>query len=178
MTEKEFKIIMRKVYDGDVAAFAPIYDDFYGIMVLTAAQILHNQHDAEDAASSVILKVLAYAETHADINVQALSSYFYTAVKNTAYDIIDRNKRTVPMEAAEDIVFDSDTENAVARNLDLLAVMDELDETEREILKEYYFCDNKIRETAAKLNMPEGTLKWKLSSIRKKLHDLFEEQDR
>ena len=81
MTEKDFKNIMRKVYEGDVAAFAPIYDEFYGVMVLTAAQILHNQHDAEDAASSVILKVLAYAKSRADINVQALTSYFYTAVK-------------------------------------------------------------------------------------------------
>lgn len=37
MTEKDFKNIMRKVYEGDVAAFAPIYDEFYGVMVLTAA---------------------------------------------------------------------------------------------------------------------------------------------
>ena len=58
MTEKDFKNIMRKVYEGDVAAFAPIYDEFYGVMVLTAAQILHNQHDAEDAASSVILSLI------------------------------------------------------------------------------------------------------------------------
>lgn len=178
MTEKDFKNIMRKVYEGDVAAFAPIYDEFYGVMVLTAAQILHNQHDAEDAVSSVILKVLAYAKSRADINVQALTSYFYTAVKNTAYDIIDRNKRSLPLEAAEDIVFDSDTENAVARNLDLLAVMDELDENERKRLKDFYFYDKTVREIAAELNMPEGTLKWKLKSIRGKLRDLFLKQDK
>ena len=91
---------------------------------------------------------------------------------------IDRNKRSLPLEAAEDIVFDSDTENAVARNLDLLAVMDELDENERKLLKDFYFYDKTVREIAAELNMPEGTLKWKLKSIRGKLRDLFLKQDK
>lgn len=56
--------------------------------------------------------------------------------------------------------------------------MDELDENERKLLKDFYFYDKTVREIAAELNMPEGTLKWKLKSIRGKLRDLFLKQDK
>ncbi len=56
MTKEKFNELLHRLRKGDCAALEPIYNEYYHNMVVVAFYVLHNESDAEDAASNAIEK--------------------------------------------------------------------------------------------------------------------------
>ena len=167
MTNELFTSLLRQVHDGNTNAMEPIYNEYYGLMVLTAMSVTRNKADAEDAASAAILKIIRYAQSNDDIHIDSVSGFLLTAVRNAAKDVYNTEKKYVHPETMPETPVDPMRRiyDKMVVNEALLSLPEEL----REIAVLHYYYDRKVREVAKELQMPDGTVKSKLKDARDRM---------
>lgn len=168
MTNEKFNKLLHMIHDGDNNALEPIYKEFYETMFITARCKMHNEFDAQDAASSAIMKIFEYAKKHDNIKIDNASAYMYLVVTNCVIDIFRKRHPEVSVDKFCDYDLHYATEDDVLGEINFENVMMHLPENDREIALRYYLYGYQVKQIAADLNVPVGTVKWKLSEIRKK----------
>lgn len=166
MNKSTFARCLKRIREGDINGALPIYDEYYEKFKITAKSILHNDASAEDAASEAMLKIMQYARSTAEPIVENPGAYLYSVVKNVAYDMIDGNKRYSAIDETDECAA-ADVDGA--ERAALKQALHGLGDNEFKIVTMFYFYGYKIKEISAALNMPEGTVKWRLTEIRNKL---------
>ncbi len=166
MTATEFNKLLMQIKNGDMSALRPIFEEYYRKLVFTAVSVLHDENDGRDAASEAIMRVIRYVETHDTFNIERPGGFMYTIVKNVAYDMIAKNKRLVELDEACDAAYEDSHERGEAT-----AAIAALPPPEREIATMFYVYDMKISAISAELSMPEGTVKWHISRIKKQIKE-------
>lgn len=173
MTTQKFKKLLKQIYKGDTNALSCIYNEYYKKMVVSATYILKNKQDAEDAASNVILKILNMALQNEDIHIKNVGAYMNVSIKNEAINIYNKRKNFVSENAIVELGSNDPRLNRVLEWDSINASLESLSDSEKEIAILFYFYDYKIKEIASALNIPEGTIKWKLNIIRKKVKEIL-----
>ncbi len=87
--------------DEDKAIFISMYQRYETKAYAVTMHVLHNQHDAEDAAMAAWTKVIDHLETAKKISAsgQDFESWLVTVAKNAAMDELRKKKRApIPME--------------------------------------------------------------------------------
>ena len=154
MNYKRFNHLLLQVRDGNVSAIQPIYDEYYRSMYLTALNVLHNEEDAEDAASQAILELIEQVKlSENNIVVRYPSGYLQAIAKNKAKSILDSRKRFVDCKDIESAAT-LDVEDGVIDSSDIMTALFDLPEPEREIAKRFYLDEEKIKDIAKALDMP------------------------
>lgn len=151
----------------------------YGNDVLrTAYMYVKDIHTAEDIFQDVFIKVNQKLSTFEGNS--SIKTWIIRITINTAKDFLKSawNRRVVPMmEYQEDtIISDSDyesVENEDSNNMIMEAVLS-LPVKYKDVILSVYYNDMTIAETAEHLNLPEGTIKSRLSRARQKLKDGLE----
>src|ERR1700749_3106197 len=82
--------LILQIQQGEQSAFAEVYDRYWGQLYIHAIKLLKE----EDAAKDVVQEVfISFWKQSSSIHIHtALSSYFFTAVRNRVLNIVRDNK--------------------------------------------------------------------------------------
>jgi RNA polymerase sigma-70 factor (ECF subfamily) len=86
-SDNELAVLLR---EGDQAAFAEIYERYYGVLFIYALKLLKDEHEAEDTIHELFLALWTKAPV---LNFPTpLANYLYRSVKNRAFDALSHRK--------------------------------------------------------------------------------------
>ena len=122
---------MRRVRDGDEAAFRELVELHQGAVVGTCARMLGGLADAEDVAQQVFIRVWNAAPRYEPS--ARFTTWLYTIVKNLVYNETRRRSRRLTVSLDAPMPGDSaegpsrDVADAAARPADAVALQTELE---------------------------------------------------
>lgn len=144
-------------------------------MYKTAIAILKNDEDACDAIQEALLS--AYKSFDKLENKKYFSTWIIRILLNKCYDLINTKRKVTylnqKMEVSEtDRYYDFySVESNVERVLNLI------DSDLKVIAVLYYYDEFSVKEISELLNIPEGTVKSRLSRAREKLYGLLKKEE-
>lgn len=172
LDEQEY---IRKVRNGEHAAYAVLVDAYKALAYSIALRILRNEEDAQDAAQEGFIK--AYQQIHQFEGKSKFSTWLYTIVYRTA----TAKRKEIKMKASplsdfmrENFTPDHATPQLVQLQSDdiqrcLKMAIDRLPETEGLLVMLYYINENPVREIQQITGLTVANIKIKLFRARKKL---------
>lgn len=108
--------LARAAAGGDGEAFARLYESYEKRIYNYCLRLLGGQHDAEDATQEAFVRVMKRLPKVEGSKFE-FGPYLFTAARNTSYDMIEKRKKTEPVEtAAEDTEGDLFRERAEAES--------------------------------------------------------------
>ena len=172
LDEQEY---IRRVRNGDHAAYAVLVDAYKVLAFSIALKVLGDKAEAQDAAQEGFIK--AYQQLHQFEGKSRFSTWLYTIVYRTA--IARKNEmRMRPLTLTEHLVENFTGDHAVPQLVQLQSddiqrsmrmAIDRLPETEGLLVMLYYINENSIREIQQITGLTNGNIKIKLFRARKKL---------
>lgn len=157
---------------GDESAYEELVTRHQRAVIGTAYSVTGNSHSAEDASQDAF--VSAWMNLASLRNPAKFRSWVCSISRNCALAIDIRYRSAIPelsLDALEDTGFKDEDEwvGVDGGTSDIRESVEALSEKLRETVKLHYFEDKTVAEIAAILNVPEGTVKWRLSEGRKQL---------
>jgi len=158
---------------GDNRALELIYHNYYSKMKVIAKRYLCNLEDAEDLVNNVLIKLLDMPiekRLKHFSNINSLSAFFYTLIKNRSLDEIKRKK--IPSVCIDNIKQIEYIESETERSLDYKTIG--LSNTEMEVF-ELYLESKKVSEISKMLNKNLNTTKNILQNAKRKVINSYGE---
>ena len=154
---------MRRVRDGEPAAFGVLYARHAGAVFGLAHRILRDRAAAEDVTQDVFAGLWCRRELYAPER-GALRGWLLTITRNRAIDVLRRgSRRHEPLEQAYDCAEAPErTEDEAFRRdaaATLCVALCGLPDEQRTAVELSYFADLTQTEIAARLSVPLGTVK-------------------
>mgnify|MGYP004476518213 FL=1 len=125
-----------------------IYEKYDRLMLFTAKKYLMDLQECEDAVQESLLKLMSRIELLRTLEEPVLTSYVVTTVRNTAINILRRQKRdaqniTLFTESVEESIIEPDSIIDIIMGREakrsLREAIDELEPNERLLLEGKYF---------------------------------------
>ena len=132
------------------------------------ASLLSSQQDAEDAMQEALCT--AYEKLYTLKDAEKFRAWLLKIAANSAYDILRRRGRTVPLEDWEPAAADH-TED----KLSLWMAVQQLPADYRTVVVLFYYEDLDVREISQITAIPEATVKTRLFRARQRLKSLLAE---
>lgn len=143
----------------------------------TAKIILKNDDDVYDALQEALISI--YQNYDNIKNKQYFSTWATRIVINKCYDLLRKNKNNVISidEENENITNMANYDKYDFDNYGIKKAMEFLNEDLKLITILYYYNDYSVREISGIINIPEGTVKSRLSKARKILKQKLEKEE-
>lgn len=136
--------------------------------------ILKNDDDTCDAIQETL--VSAYKNLKSLREPKYFSSWIIKILINKCYDIIRKNKKITylneKMQIEEDAYYDMYCSESELEN-----VLKQLEDNLKTVVVLYYYDDLPVAEIANILNIPEGTVKSRLSRARDKIYTILKKEE-
>ncbi len=136
--------------------------------------ILKNDDDTCDAIQETL--VSAYKNLKSLREPQYFSSWIIKILINKSYDIIRKNKKVKylneKMQIEEETYYDIYSSESELEN-----VLTQLEENLRLVVVLYYYDDLSVADISKILNIPEGTVKSRLSRARDKIYKIIRKEE-
>lgn len=147
--------------NGNKEAFSRLIIEYEKSMYRTAKAILKNDQDCADAIQEAIIK--AYQGICKLNNTQFFKTWLIKIVINESSRLLKSQKKLVPVEEVfkGDLIYGFDGTEMEVRH-----AVDSLDSDLRILTVLHYFEDLSIKRIAEVLDIPEGTIKSRLSRAR------------
>lgn len=174
MTKETFNDCLLKIRTGDKHATEAIYNEYYEKFKFTAMFILHSESLSEDAASFALCKIFENAVSNKILSVEYPSSYMYKTIRNTAFDILKAERKFVSLDDVKEPFVS--IENKILNRVSVCDAIAKLPPTDFRIVEMFYLYRFKIKDIVEELELPEGTVKWRLKQCRKKLRKYLKEK--
>lgn len=155
---------------GDKDAFGRLINDNKLSMYRISKSILKNEHDVEDAISNSILK--AYTNLIKLRKNDTFKQWLFKILINECYSILSKNKKIVTVPDINELI---GTYEDRCYNFELARAVNSLDDDQRIVTILFYYEDMSLRDISKTLNLPEGTVKSRLSRARGQLRCIFKE---
>lgn len=165
--KKQSNIIKAK--NGDNEAFLELINENKLNIYRVARGILSNEHDIEDAIQNTIIK--AYEKINTLKKNEFFRTWLVRILINECNEIIRRNKRVVSINESNH----EERYNDCYENIDLTKAINSLSEELRVTTVLFYFEDMSIKDIASILNIPNGTVRSRLSRARERLREIIGE---
>ena len=141
----------------------------------TAMAILKNDDDACDAIQETLMS--AYKNFESLNNKSYFGTWITRILINKCYDIIKQNKKISSineiMEKEENAsYYDIYKEESLVEN-----VLNKIDSDLKVVTVLYYYDEFSVNEIAEMLNIPEGTVKSRLSRSRDRIYELLKKEE-
>jgi RNA polymerase sigma-70 factor (ECF subfamily) len=156
--------LVRKALAGNVAAFASLYERYYGLAVGLARCSLRDVHLAEDAAQEAF--AVACRNLSKLREPDKFAQWLGTICRHTALQLAQRR---LNLEANVE-------QNQIAKNLpssddriDIDSALMQLDELSREVIVLHYYSELSHAEIAAALGLSSAAVHGRLQRARRKL---------
>ena len=153
---------------GDGDAFVRLIQNNKLSMYRIAKCILKNEQDVEDALSNAILK--AYTNISNLRRNETFKPWIYKILVNECYAIIRKKKREIAFEEFENI---ENTYEDNYKDFELAKAVNSLEENQRIVTVLFYYEDMSLKEISKTLDLPEGTVKSRLSRAKERLKSLI-----
>lgn len=153
--------------------FERLYLAYRNLMFYVANQILHNEHDAEDAVHHAFMKIAENMEKIQEPVCPKTKGYVVTIVENRAIDLLRKKKRHPIMEINEEIMglpIEYHGEN------ELTKCILKLPGRYREMILLRHVYGYSIKEIAALMNLTEANASKLEQRAKKKLRQLCEKE--
>ncbi|MBS6184614.1 MAG: sigma-70 family RNA polymerase sigma factor [Clostridium celatum] len=167
--KKKSNIIKAK--NGDNEAFLELINENKLNIYRVARGILSNEHDIEDAIQNTVIK--AYEKINTLKKNEFFRTWLVRILINECNEIIRRNKRVVSINESNH----EERYNDCYENIDLTKAINSLSEELRITTVLFYFEDMSIKDIASVLNIPNGTVRSRLSRARKILREIIGEDE-
>ena len=156
---------------GDKPAFDEIIRLCVPDLFRIAMSILKNKDDADDAVCETVVK--AYENIHKLKNCKFFKTWIIRILINQANAAYKRRNKIVYLH---DITDEPHCEDEYDFGGDeLSSAVDSLRLEYRTVITLYYFQDMRIKEIAEVLQIPQGTVKWRLSKAKSILKEKLSE---
>lgn len=149
---------------GDTSAFNQLVEKYHTELYYSALAVVRSRWDALDVCQDTFLK--AYTSLGALNDISKFKTWINKILIHTCYDLFRRNKRLVYVE---DIAWDELVENPREDCIDLINALGKLKKEFRIVLTLRYFQDLTIKEIAAVMDCPEGTVKSRVNHALKEM---------
>lgn len=169
----ETDMLIEAAKRGDKKAFESIVQKYHNELYYTALGIVRSGWDALDICQDTFLKVFSSLDTLKDTS--KFRSWMNRILINKCNDHFRKNKRVTVVEYIENEGF---LEEGKEENIDLLRALSSLKDETRVVLTLRYFQDLPIKEIASIVDIPEGTVKSRLSNGLKELRKLMKVSSR
>jgi len=134
-----------------------------------------DRHDINDVTQEVMIKVYKNLESY-DFNY-AFSTWIYRITRNHCIDLLRKkkvnlenltDKHSTKKHTPENSLIDLELKNSIN------AALNSLDDTEREISFLHFYEGLKYKDISKIIDMPVGTIKYRMSQIKKQLKKKLE----
>lgn len=159
--------------EPDRQAFRTIYETYNELMCKTAWKILQNESDVEDAVQNAYLQVIKHFEKAISIPCDELPAWLIIIVRNEAYMVLRKNRRTIPLEDWDGSVDDIDDYVGYQR---LIEVFRKLPVLYRSVLEMKLLIGYSNAEIAERLGISETAVSTRASRGRVELRKLVESE--
>lgn len=163
---------------GNNEAFEQLIKENKLKMYKVAKSILKNEDDICDAIQNALMS--AYSNLNKLQNNKYFSTWLIRILINKSYDIINKNQKSYSTTTDIDEYnsdenlksFDSYNSESLIEN-----VLCELKDDLKTITVLYYYNDYSVGDISIILNIPEGTVKSRLSRARKKIYKIIKSEE-
>ena len=155
---------------GDKEAFLSLLDENKLNIYRVAKGMLREEKDIEDAIQNTIIK--AYSNIKTLKQDEYFKTWLVKVMINECNTILRSNKKTV----AIDSVMENEPDVDNFKDFDLTSSVYSLSEDLRVVTVLFYFEDMSQKDIAKFLDIPEGTVKSRLTRARKKLYEVLGEE--
>jgi RNA polymerase sigma-70 factor (ECF subfamily) len=159
--------------------FERIWDRYYRPLVVFCGSFSHLlTGEAEDMAQEVLVKVYRSLDTYD--SAYSMNTWIYRIARNHCIDTVRKyiRNRAVPLSRAVESPRPGPEKTALtAEELELVeSFLGSLERNDRQIAFLRFYEDFKYREISDVLDIPAGTVKYRVHEIRKGLKAFLEEQ--
>lgn len=146
--------------------FLYVIKEHSGAFYRYAYSVLLSRQDAEDAVSETVLKAFEHLQ---DLkHLYKMKSWMFRILANTCSTLLQNRLSVSPQPENE-----AGTVRDLESSMDLHNCIYQMEPEFREVVILYYFEDLKTKEIARILDIPEGTVKSRLSRARDRLKQLL-----
>lgn len=160
--------------NGDSEAFKILVETVKIKLYKTGMAILKNDDDTCDAIQETLLS--AYKNLNSLKDPKYFSTWIIRILINKCYDIIEKNKKVVAinqkMEVENTGYYQFYASESILEN-----VLNRIDTDLRTVTVLYYYDELSISEIAESLNIPEGTVKSRLSRARNTVFEILKQKE-
>ena len=158
-----------KAKKGDKEAFLALINESRLNIYRVAKGILNNQHDIEDAIQNTVIN--SFEKIKSLKNDEFFRTWIIRILINECNTILRKNRKVTSLDEAVGDEKYTDT----YENMDLTNAISSLNEELRITTVLYYFDDMNTVEIAKVLDIPEGTVRSRLTRARAKLREFMGE---
>lgn len=177
--QKQTELWIQDIKQGNEQAYREFYEYWYPRCFYIALAIMRNETDAKDAAQEAMLEVhksihnlrdIAYFKLWLNRIVSSKCNRIFRKRKDTTMNMLDDTRLSNIKEDRSYLL--PDKANHVTTDCEVLQeLLAHLSYKYREVLTLMYFEHMSIKEIAHCLQVPEGTVKSRLSSAKAKLKE-------
>ncbi len=164
------ELLVLAAQEGRSSALSTLYKEFHRPMKRFALLRVGDVMVAEDLVQNVWIKVDKRLTRLNDVSL--FRSWLYRALRWEVTDWL-RAQQKLSYQAPPEAELPSPDIGL----RDLPKLIQQLSEDERDVVELFYLNELSLSETALSLNLPEGTVKSRLSRARAKLKQLFEQPE-
>ena len=173
MEDSNIKIV-ELAKKGNQEAFLKLIEEVKLKLYKTGISILKNDEDTCDAIQETLIN--AYKSLNTIKNNEYFSTWIMKILINKCYDIIRKNKKIINID--EKIKLEQDMYYEMySQESELEVVLNKIDKDLKMVTVLYYYDDLSVREISEVLNIPEGTVKSRLSRARSKIYAILKEEE-
>jgi RNA polymerase sigma-70 factor, ECF subfamily len=162
MNDETIDRLVVEAQQGDLQAFASIFDAYHVAVYRFVASRVGNPTDAEDLTQLVFVKALEALPRFAARGVP-FGGWLFRLARNTVIDHVRTRREHSELEAATNRATEDVGPEAVALIRDDLAAvaraLEELTEDQREVIALRFFAGLSAREAAEAMGRQEGTIR-------------------
>lgn len=182
MRDDKIIALLRRKSERGLRALA---DQYGRLLIYIASGILRNRpEDAEECVNDAYMHIWSHAETF-DFSKASLPTYLKVLVRNASLNRLKQIRRSEGAAALEEAENIEDAGQDVERRVigreeirRLESLMETLGETDRQLLIRRYFYLQSSREIAQLMSMTVTAVDSRMSRLRSKIRNYFEEDKR
>ncbi len=166
--------IVKKAKNGEIQALEQLIHMYEIKLYKTARTILDCEDDINEAVQQTI--ILVYKNINQLKNEKCFGAWMFKILVNKCKDIWNRNnnrdKRMVDLDENQDIPSIEKEDYSFVND-----ALNQLNEEYKEVTILYYYDGFSVKEISKILNLPQGTVKSRLSRARKKLEKIIKKEE-
>ena len=141
----------------------------------TGMAILKNDDDTCDAIQETLIS--AYKNFNSLANIEYFGTWITRILINKCYDIIRKNKKVSYINEEVESNVNTAYYDIYKSESIVERVLNMIDSDLRLVATLYYYDEYSVKEISELLNIPEGTVKSRLSRARDKMYDILKKEE-
>ena len=159
--------------DRIIARFTPLAAK----IILNISNGALSDEDVEEAVSDTFVALWKNADR---FDPEHLTGYICAVAKSKAFDRLRGKNSAFVIEADEDLIGEGSEPDNIAETNEIIEALkqgvNDLPETDREIIIRHYFYYQKVADISSEMGIPSATVKVRLHRARKKLKKYLTER--